>query len=127
MRRTSYLLPISFGPGVIIVARPRMLSLPAFATTTATGILLPLEKSLSKHLELFPDTITEAATEHDPSKLAIYLFELAKIFNTFYTQHSIANAESEEKKLIRLQLANLTALVLNKGMQLLGINVPERM
>jgi len=105
----------------------RKLSAEPFAANTAAGILLPLEKSLAKHLELFPDTITEAATEHDPSKLAIYLFELAKLFNTFYTQHSIANAESEEKKLIRLQLANLTALVLSKGMRLLGINVPERM
>ncbi len=89
--------------------------------------LLPLEKSLAITLELFPTIIGEAATEHDPSKVAIYIFNVAKTFNSFYTEHSIANAESEEKKLLRLQLSQLTAQVLKTGMQLLGIGVPERM
>ncbi len=89
--------------------------------------LLKLEKDLSVQLELFPTVIDEAATEHDPSKIAIYVFNLAQAFNSFYSQHSIANAESEEKKTLRLQLANLTAQVIKKGMGLLGIEVPERM
>lgn len=89
--------------------------------------LLPLEKSLAITLELFPTVIGEAATEHDPSKVAIYLFNVAKTFNSFYSEHSIANAESDEKKVLRLQLAQLTAQVLKTGMQLLGIGVPERM
>jgi arginyl-tRNA synthetase len=89
--------------------------------------LLPLEKNLAITLELFPTVIGEAATEHDPSKVAIYIFNVAKTFNSFYTEHSIANAESEEKKLLRLQLSQLTAQVLKTGMQLLGIGVPERM
>ncbi len=89
--------------------------------------LLPLEKSLAITLELFPTVIGEAATEHDPSKVAIYIFNVAKTFNSFYTEHSIANAESEEKKLLRLQLSQLSAQVLKTGMQLLGIGVPERM
>lgn len=92
-----------------------------------SGSLLALEKKLSIQLETFPSIINEAATEHDPSKLAIYIFELAKTFNSFYAEHSIANAENEEKKLLRLQLATLTAQVLKTGMSLLGIKVPERM
>lgn len=92
-----------------------------------TSSLLPLEKSLAITLELFPTVIGEAAAEHDPSKVAIYIFNVAKTFNSFYTEHSIANAESEEKKLLRLQLSQLTAQVLKTGMQLLGIGVPERM
>ncbi|NCT95495.1 MAG: arginine--tRNA ligase, partial [Chitinophagaceae bacterium] len=89
--------------------------------------LLPLEKGLLMQLEQFPGVLEEAAREHDPSKLAIYVFNLAKTFNSFYTEHSIANAESEEKKQLRLQLAGLTAGVLKKGMATMGIQVPERM
>ncbi len=89
--------------------------------------LLPLEKELTVNLELFPAVINEAATEHDPSKIAIYVFNLAKVFNSFYAELSIASAESEEKKQLRLQLATLTAHTLKTGMNLLGIHVPERM
>ncbi len=89
--------------------------------------LLPLEKELIIQLENFPSVIEEAATELDPSKVAIYIFNLAKIFNSFYTEYSIANAETEEKKLLRLQIAQLTSNVIKKGMSLLGIKVPERM
>ncbi len=89
--------------------------------------LLPLEKELSIHLEMFPTVLQDAANEHDPSKVAIYVFNLAKIFNSFYTEHSIGNAENEEKKALRLQLSQLTASVIKTGMTVLGIKVPERM
>ena len=69
----------------------------------------------------------DAAKELNPSVLANYLFLLAKTFNSFYTEHSIANAENMEKKSLRLQLAVMTANALSNGMQLLGINMPERM
>ncbi|MFN2458348.1 MAG: DALR anticodon-binding domain-containing protein [Chitinophagaceae bacterium] len=48
-------------------------------------------------------------------------------YNTFYTEHSVLNAESEEKKKLRLQLCKITADVIKKSMGLLGIKVPERM
>ena len=89
--------------------------------------LLPLEKALLLTLEQFPVVLQEAAAEHDPSKVAIYVFNLAKTFNSFYTEHSIANAESAEKKQLRLQLSQLTAQALKNGMSVLGIRVPERM
>ncbi len=89
--------------------------------------LFPSEKAIALHLEMFPSVLEEAATNHDPSKVAIYIFNLAKTFNSFYTEHSIANAESEEKKIVRLQLSQLTAQVIKTGMNVLGIRVPERM
>ncbi|MFY7963883.1 MAG: arginine--tRNA ligase [Chitinophagaceae bacterium] len=92
-----------------------------------TQSLLSLEKELVITLEQFPAIIEEAAAEHDPSKIAIYVFNLAKTFNSFYTEHSIANAESEEKKILRIQLAQQAANSIKKGMYLLGIDVPERM
>lgn len=90
-------------------------------------VLLPLEKELTIQLEQFPDTIREAATEHDPSKIAIYVFNVAKTFSSLYAAHSIGNAETPEKKNLRLQLAQLTSLTIKRGMELLGVNVPEQM
>jgi arginyl-tRNA synthetase len=89
--------------------------------------VLKLEKELLLTLEQFPTVLKEAASEHDPSKVAIYVFNLAKTFNSFYTEHSIANAENEEKKRLRLGLSQLTAQTLKNGMSVLGIRVPERM
>ncbi len=88
---------------------------------------LPLEKEIVILLEQFTATIEEAAVLFDPSKIALYVFNLAKTFNSFYTEHSIANAESAEKKELRIKLSRLTAQVIQTGMQLMGINVPERM
>jgi len=100
-------------------------------TGTAVNItqneLLPLEKQIAIELSSFPEVVNEAADNLDPSKLAIYAFNLAKLFNTFYTEHSISNAESEVKKQLRIQLAILTAATLQKAMSALGIAVPEQM
>ncbi len=89
--------------------------------------LLPLEKELIVNLEKFPAVINEAAAELNPSAIANYIYQIAKTFNSFYTEHSIANAETAEKKQLRLQLAKMTSNVLKAGMHLLGIAVPERM
>ena len=91
------------------------------------GSLLKLEKALIVKLEQYPVIVEQAATEHNPSVLAIYAFELAKAFNTFYTEHSVMNAESEEKKQLRLKLSEMTANVIASAMGMLGIKVPERM
>lgn len=89
--------------------------------------LKPLEKQLIVSAEQFPGIIEQACSEHNPSVIAIYIFHLAKTFNSFYTEHSIANAESDEKKELRLKLAVMTANIIKSGMKLLGIDVPERM
>ena len=89
--------------------------------------LFPLEKYIIVQLEQFATIIGEAAKDLDPSKIAIYVFNLAKAYNSFYQEHSVTNAESSEKKELRLQLAQLTAGSIKTGMGLLGIRVPERM
>ncbi len=89
--------------------------------------LLPLEKDLILTLEQYSQIIEQAATELNPSVIANYIFHLAKTFNSFYTEHSIANAESDEKKQLRLKIATMTANVIKSSMELLGIKVPERM
>ena len=96
-------------------------------TISITSSLLPLEKQILLLAEQFDTVLEEAMNESDPSKIAIYVFNLAKTFNTFYAEHSIANAESEEKKKLRIAISALTAKVIKKSMQVLGIEVPERM
>lgn len=99
----------------------------AIQDVNTSNNLLPLEKELIVLAEQFPTVIAEAATEYDPSKVAIYIYNYAKTFNSFYTEHSVSNAESAEKKSLRLQLCVLTAQIIKTGMHLLGIQVPERM
>jgi len=100
---------------------------PAAGPGRWTEPLLPLEKELLLLLEQYPVIIRQACEEHNPSVLAIHIFQLARTFNTFYTGHSVLNAESEEKKQLRLRLSEMTANVIRSGMSLLGIRVPERM
>ena len=95
--------------------------------STVHSDLLKLEKALIIKLEQYSTIVEQAAIEHNPSVLAIYAFELAKSFNTFYTEHSVMNAEFEEKKQLRLKLSEMTANVIASSMGLLGIKVPERM
>jgi arginyl-tRNA synthetase len=89
--------------------------------------LLPLEKAQLLLLEQYRETINQSAKEYNPSLIAIYLFNVAKSYNTFYAEHSVYNAESEEKKQLRLRLSLMTANILRSGMGLLGIKVPDRM
>jgi len=96
--------------------------------TLAPGAsLLPLERALTINLEKYPSMIEQACTEMNPSLIAGYAFSLAKTFNSFYSEHSIGNAETPDKKVLRLQLCRLTATILHSSMGLLGIRVPERM
>lgn len=96
-------------------------------TASIATSLLPLEKELIVSLEQYGSQIQQAAVDHNPSVIAIYIYNLAKTYNSFYTEHSVTNAESEEKKSLRLQLSLFTANVIKSGMRLLGVNVPERM
>ncbi|MES2649431.1 MAG: arginine--tRNA ligase [Bacteroidota bacterium] len=89
--------------------------------------LLPLEKSLVVSLEQFGTVINQSAFDMNPSGIALYVYDLAKTFNSFYTEHSIGNAENEEKKQLRLAISQLTGYTIKNAMQLLGISVPGRM
>ena len=105
----------------------KKLNTPVGSEPAKTGDLLPLEKELVLALEQYPQAVSQAAEELNPSVIANYVFHLAKTFNSFYTEHSIANAESEEKKQLRLRASIMTAGVIRNGMHLLGISVPGRM
>ncbi len=92
-----------------------------------TNDLLKAEKEVIVVAEQYPSAIEQACTEHNPSVIANYVFHLAKTFNSFYSEHSIAGAETESKKQLRLKISLLTANIIKSGMGLMGIAVPERM
>jgi arginyl-tRNA synthetase len=100
---------------------------------TITGVdtqpaeLAPEERDLIVILTQFPDVINQAAVAYNPGAIANYVYELAKAYNKFYHEHSILQAEDELVKQFRLQLSTASAKVIKKGMNLLGIEVPERM
>jgi len=85
------------------------------------------EKEILGQLYAFPELITIAAEEYDPSAIAGFCYELAKNYHRFYHDLSILNADSDAAKAFRLQLSQAVANVLRKGMDLLGIEMPERM
>lgn len=89
--------------------------------------LLPAEKELLLLAEQYQHVLQQSAASFDPSTIAIYLFQLAQSFNSFYAALSIVNAETEEKKQLRLKIASWVATIIASGMSLLGIKVPEKM
>jgi len=94
---------------------------------TNYGTLEKQEKDLILLAETYDQVIKQAAAALDPSTIANYLFQLAQNFNSFYAAFSIVNAETVEKKELRLRLASIVATILDSGMKMLGIQVPEKM
>lgn len=104
----------------------------------AEGIKLPQQLStnaplndkeiaLIQKLNDYKTVVEQAGTDYSPSGIANYCYELTKDFNQFYHDYSILNANSEEEKTARLVLAANVAKTIKNAMQLLGIEVPERM
>ena len=89
--------------------------------------LEPLELDLILVLNQYPAIIEQAAREYSPALVANYVYELTKAYNKFYQELPIMQAADEAVKALRLQLSAACAQVINRGMGLLGINVPERM
>ena len=104
----------------------------------AEGIVIPAElgadaplneqeTDLIQKLNDFGAAVAQAGIDYSPSGIANYCYELTKQFNQFYHDYSILNADSEAEKTVRLVLAANVAKVIKNGMELLGIEVPERM
>ena len=88
---------------------------------------LPEEVEIVKTLCDYPQTVAAAGEAFAPSMIAAYTYELCKMFNGYYHDHSILREQDENTKRMRLQLAAEVARTIRTGMALLGIEVPERM
>ncbi|QHC85127.1 arginine--tRNA ligase [Empedobacter brevis] len=85
------------------------------------------EKEIIRALYDFEDTIEKAAVEMSPALIANYVYELVKLFNSFYQNNPILKNEDENVKNFRLYLSQWVANTIQNSLRLLGIGVPERM
>jgi arginyl-tRNA synthetase len=100
-----------------------------FDVALATNYTLqPLEKDLLVMIQKLPETIQIAASNYDPSEIASYAYNLAKMYHKFYHDLPIfRNVESEEAKTFRLQMNEVVGQILKTACGLLGIEMPEYM
>ena len=116
----------------------RIRSIMRKAGETATGssliskelsndLLSQKEIDLIQKLNAYGAAVEQAGKDYSPSGIANYCYELTKEFNQFYHDFSILKEEDNDKRTLRLVLAQNVAKVIKNGMALLGIEVPERM
>jgi len=84
------------------------------------------ELKLIKHLGNFENVVDQAAKQYKPSIIARYLLDLCGLFNSFYAKHKIIGSEEELLKL-RILLVDNVRIVIDSGLDLLGIKAPEEM
>lgn len=95
--------------------------IPEFAFTE------PAERALGVEILRFAEALQVAAGSYQPHPIALHLFEIGNRFSTFYDQCPVLKAESAEVRRNRLLLCDLTARTLRLGLNLLGIEVVEKM
>jgi arginyl-tRNA synthetase len=89
------------------------------------NVATDFEKRLALQLVEFPGAVVRAAEAYKPSVLADYLFQTAQLYSSFYQNSPILKSE-ESVKLARLRLCVLFGEILGKGLNLLGIETPNR-
>ena len=85
------------------------------------------ETILISQIQLFPEIVRSAANEYNPSLIANYVFDLVKLYNHFYQTTPILKGDDNDTISMRLAVSNEVGKVIHKGMNLLGIQVPEQM
>lgn len=85
------------------------------------------ETELIQKMNEYGAVVEQAGKDYSPSGIANYCYELTKEFNQFYHDYSILGADNDKEKTVRLVLAANVAKTIKNGMDLLGIEVPERM
>ncbi len=92
-----------------------------------TGELHGTERQLIKHLLDLPAAFDDATNTYNPAVLAAYTYELVREFNSFYQQCAILREPNNEIRVFRLALTKQVGEVVKKTMNVLGIEMPERM
>lgn len=100
----------------------------AIPDTLSTDVEISLkEEAIVQHLADFASVVKSAATDYSPSAIASYCYDLVKEYNQFYHDFSILKEADTKKQAFRLVLSKNVAKVVKLGMNLLGIEMPERM
>jgi arginyl-tRNA synthetase len=102
---------------------------PAAVRASGARIALshPAERSLGLQLLRFAEALADTEADYMPHHLTSYLFDLAKSYSAFFENCPVLKAETEELRASRLLLCDLTARTIRTGLDLLGIQVVEKM
>ncbi|HUO90522.1 MAG TPA: arginine--tRNA ligase [Rhizomicrobium sp.] len=98
-----------------------------FAPAERAILRTPEDRALILQLLALPDAMAGAEAKRAPNILCEYVFDLAQRFSSFYAAHHILSESDAAVRAARLGLCGLTLAVLVKVLDLLGIEVPERM
>ncbi len=93
----------------------------------AIDLAHPAERSLAIGILQFSEALAQTAADYRPNLLTAYLYEVANRYSTFFEQCPVLKAPDEKTKTSRLLLCDLTARTLKQGLELLGIEVVEKM
>ncbi len=85
------------------------------------------ETEIIRHLYNFEETIQKSAEDLSPALVANYVYDLVKLFNSFYQNHSVLKAEDENLKKFRLWLSQWVSNTISNALNLLGIQSPQKM
>ena len=85
------------------------------------------EEDIIQHIADFKAVVQAAGQAYSPSTIAAYCYDLVKEYNQFYHDYPILREEDADKRAFRLVLSRNVAKVVRLGMNLLGIEMPERM
>ncbi len=85
-----------------------------------------LEFELSKTLSVFPEKVSQAIADYEPSVITRYILDLCAAFNRFYHECSIANCEYKELRSSRIALTKATNRVLKTALHLICMQTPEK-
>lgn len=96
-------------------------------TLAPNTVLTDKEIALIQLTAEYASTLKQAGDEYNPALIANYVYELVKEYNQFYHDHSILKEEDKDIKYLRLTLSANVAKIIKNAMQLLGIEVPDRM
>jgi len=94
------------------------------ASPDPSGALSPEERELVKRLAEFPAVVAEATERRGPHALPTYAIRVADDFHRFYHHHRVLESEEEP---FRLALSQATASVIDRTLDLMGVEAPERM
>lgn len=111
----------------ILRKAPGGIKQPLALSEISTFVLADTERELISQLSQYENAVVTSAEKYDPSEIANYVYQTAKIYNKFYHDLPILTAATDTEKNFRVNLSAQTGMVIKKAMKLLGIEVPEKM
>ncbi|WPU96967.1 arginine--tRNA ligase [Mucilaginibacter sabulilitoris] len=103
------------------------LGMPHAEHTNWSVLTSEVEKNILIKISRFNEQVVQACTKYKPNLLANYLYELSRLYNSFYNSTQIKDSNNQQLKAARISLSACVLSILKSGLSLLGISIPTRM